>query len=296
MNILKHLIDKGVLVSGTYPKFIETNIHYLVQMGSVAYGASNDKSDIDIYGFCIPYKEHIFPHLYGQILGFGNQIKRFETWNYHHLNDISRNKMYDFSIHSIIKYFQLCMKNNPNIIDSLFVPDRCILHSTNIGNYVRENRRKFLHKGCFHKFKGYSYSQIKKMQSQTRKSKKRTDNIEKFGYDLKFAMHCIRLLLECEQILLEKDINLERNSKQLLSIRNGEWKLQEILDWFSSKEKSLEELYSKSDLPLTPNEDEIKSILLSCLEMHFGSLDSAIKTNDKYEIAISKIRNIVDSV
>jgi len=275
---------------------MEDNIHYLVQMGSVAYGANLDNSDYDIYGFCIPYKEHIFPHLHGDIQGFGSQIKRFEQWQKHNVEDNSKKTIYDFSIFSIVKYFQLCMENNPNMIDSLFVPDRCILYSTHIGNLVRENRKMFLHRGCFHKFKGYSYSQIKKMQSQTRTSEKRLDTINRFGYDTKFAMHCVRLLLECEQILIEKDISLDRNSQQLLSIRRGEWKLQEILDWFSGKEKSLEELYAKSDLPYKPDEEKIKSLLVKCLEMHFGDLNEAVKISDRYKQAINQIRNIIDGL
>jgi hypothetical protein len=46
---------------------------YLVHMGSDAYGVSSNSSDIDAYGFCIPPKSYIFPHLSGEIEGFGKQ-------------------------------------------------------------------------------------------------------------------------------------------------------------------------------------------------------------------------------
>ena len=58
------------------------------------------------------------------------------------------------------------MENNPNVIDSLFTPVNCVLHSTRVGNLVRENRRLFLHKGAWPKFKGYAYSQLHKMTDQ----------------------------------------------------------------------------------------------------------------------------------
>ncbi|MGC5341009.1 DNA polymerase beta superfamily protein, partial [Escherichia coli] len=61
---------------------------------------------------------------------------------------------YDCCIYSIIKFFQLVMENNPNMIDSLFVPQNCIVYSTPIGQMVREARHLFLHKGSWHKFKG----------------------------------------------------------------------------------------------------------------------------------------------
>jgi len=135
-------------------------------MGSIAYGVSTDASDYDVYGFCIPPKSIVFPHLDGQIEGFGRQKQRFDQYQQHHIlcqEDLGgRGRNYDLSIYSIIKYFQLCMDNNPNMVDSLFVPINCILHSTQIGQLVRENRKLFLHKGCFQKFKGYAYSQLSK--------------------------------------------------------------------------------------------------------------------------------------
>ena len=75
-SITKKLIEKGLVTF--YPSFLKDNIHYETMMGSVAYGVSNDSSDVDIYGFCIPPKELIFPHLTGEILGFGRQKKRFD--------------------------------------------------------------------------------------------------------------------------------------------------------------------------------------------------------------------------
>ena len=85
------------------PKWLPQNIHYEVIMGSVAYGVSSDTSDMDVYGFAIPPKECVFPHLSGEIQGFGRQKKRFEQYQEHHLMDKDSNKEYDFSIYSIVK-------------------------------------------------------------------------------------------------------------------------------------------------------------------------------------------------
>ena len=71
------------------------NVHYLTMMGSVAYGVSSDTSDTDVYGFCIPKKDMIFPHLKGEIPGFGTQVKRFEQWQEHHIIDKEADKEYD---------------------------------------------------------------------------------------------------------------------------------------------------------------------------------------------------------
>src|SRR5688500_2656981 len=62
------------------PKWLPNAVAYETIMGSVAYGVSSDTSDMDVYGFCIPPKEMIFPHLAGEIPGFGTQVQRFEVY------------------------------------------------------------------------------------------------------------------------------------------------------------------------------------------------------------------------
>ena len=278
------------------PKFLIANTHYLTQMGSVACGTSGESSDVDVYGFCIPQKESVFPHLAGEILGFGRQIQRFEQWSEHHI--VHPDKLgitYDCTVFSIVKQFQLCMENNPNMIDSLFTPRRCVLHSTQVGELVRENRKLFLHKGCWHKFKGCAYSQMHKIKGKVNASNPaRADSIEKYGYDIKFAYHVVRLLGECEQILVERDLDLERNREQLKSIRRGEWTLEQVEKWFEEKERTLETIYATSTLPHSPDEEHIKTLLLNCLEIHYGSLEKAVVRVSSVDRLVRDMREVLD--
>ena len=162
--MLLHNLEKKNLIHP--PKWLADNTQYLCVMGSQAYGVSTDTSDVDIYGWCIPPKELVFPHLAGEIPGFGRQIQRFEVYQEHHVKDPSTSIERDFAVYSIVKYFHLCMENNPNMIDSLFVPRNCIIHSTAISENIRENRHAFLHRGAWHKFKGYAYSSINKLRNK----------------------------------------------------------------------------------------------------------------------------------
>lgn len=275
------------------PSWLSNNVHYLTMMGSVAYGVESATSDRDVYGFCIPPKELVFPHLTGEIFGFGRQTQRFEQYQEHHIKDHPIE--WDLSIYNIVKYFQLCMENNPNMIDSLFVPNFCILHCTKVGQIARENRKLFLHKGSWHKFKGYAYSQMHKIKSKNKEGK-RKDIIEQYGYDIKFAYHVVRLLNEVEQILTEGDLDLIRNREQLKSIRRGEWTEEEIYSYFSKKEYALEKLYTESTLQHSPDEVAIKQLLVNCLEEHYGSLDKAIHTPDKYENIVREIQKIINNI
>lgn len=148
------------------PDWLISNTHYLTLMGSNVYGCNSGNSDWDIYGFCIPKKSVVFPHIDGYIEGFSTNIPRFEEFQQHHIFDEKAEREYDITVFSIVKYFRLLMDNNPNIIDSLFVRSEDILHITHIGTMIRDSRQLFLHKGCFHRFKGYAFSMFKKIRDK----------------------------------------------------------------------------------------------------------------------------------
>lgn len=277
------------------PKWLMANTAYLTIMGSQAYGVSTDDSDLDVYGFCLPPKDLVFPHLAGEIPGFGKQIQRFEQWQEHHVQDPNKSVEYDFSVYSIVKYFQLCMENNPNMIDSMFTPRNCVVHSTNVSEMVRENRRMFLHKGCWHKFKGYAYASMSKIRNKVNYSnEKRAIDVEKYGYSLKYAYHIVRLLNEVEQILVEWDLDLQRNREQLKDIRRGEWTLNQIERYFEEKERALEATYAASTLPHSPDESVIKRLLMTCLEEHYGDLSTAVKMDTNVEALVRDMRTVLD--
>lgn len=293
MHLVARLESIGVAKP---PKWLSTNLSYLATMGSTAYGCADDDSDLDVYGFCVPRKEDVFPHLAGEIPGFGRQAKRFEQYQQHHLKDPSarggRGQEYDLTVFSIVKFFQLCLDNNPNMLDSLFVSRECVIHSTAIAEMVRDRRKLFLHKGSFHRYRGYAHSQAAKLKTKNPEpGSRRQEYVEKFGYDVKYATHLIRLVLECEQILVEGDIDLRRHGDMLKTIRRGGWTEQQVLKWFNDKERSLESLYHSSTvIPYGPNEKAIKTLLLECLEHHYGSLGGVVVDVDRATQALRDIK------
>jgi hypothetical protein len=132
---------------------------------------------------------------------------------------------------------------------------------------------------------------IRKIDQSGNRSK-RLRLIAEYGYDVKFAYHVVRLLNEVEQILTEGDLDLERNREQLKAIRRGDWTLEEITGYFSSKELELESLYTKSDLRPSPDEEAIKILLLECLEMHYDNLGSCVARPDRTLQALREIEQI----
>jgi predicted nucleotidyltransferase len=296
-SLISQLSEKKLI---SPPKWLPCNTLFEGIQGSTAYGVAEDTSDWDIVGFCIPPKEIIFPHIAGIIEGFGRQQQRFICYQKHHVFDQTaannKGRSYDLTIYNIVHYFHLCLENNPNMIDSLFLPVDCILHMSQIGNMIREKRHIFLHKGCWHRFKGYAYSQMSKIQTKSQDStSKRSELITKYGFDTKFAYHLVRLMFEVEQLLTTGDLNLRRNSKELKAIRNGDWSLEKIQSFFQSKEKSLEQIYENCNLlPYGPREQEIKQLLFDCLETHYGSLENCIFSDTTLTKALKEISEVVD--
>lgn len=293
-GVVRRLAKKNLI---TPPTWVEGSTVYETIMGSMAYGVSGDASDMDIYGFCIPPKSIVFPHTAGYIPGFSTQVPSFDQYQEHHIKEKDTGKEYDLNIYSIIKYFRLVMENNPNMIDSLFTAPNMVLGATKVGHMVRDHRKMFLHKGAWHKFKGYAYGQMQKMKVKNPdENSVRYEMVQKYGYDVKFAYHVVRLLDEAEQIMTEGDIDLMRNREQLKSIRRGDWKMSDIEEHFVRREKELGSLYTSSTLRHKPDEPAITKLLLECLEEHYGNLDSMVRAQDPAIDILRQIKGLVKNV
>jgi len=275
------------------PSWLPGNVRFETIMGSQAYGVTTENSDWDMVGFCVPPKDMIFPHLGGVIQGFGRQIKKFVCYQQHHVR--AEGREYYLNCYNIVHFFALCMDNNPNMLDTLFVPRECIVHSSKIAEMVREKRHMFMHRGAWHRYKGYAYGQLHKLKTKKADAdSNRAASVAEHGYDVKFAYHLVRVLGEIEQILAEGDLDLRRNREQLKAIRRGEMTKDDIIKWAADKEHSLEKLYEESKLPWGPDQDAIKQLLLDCLEEHYGTLEGCVVTDKGPVLALREIADIID--
>jgi predicted nucleotidyltransferase len=125
-------------------KYVESHTIFLTVVGSRAYGTYNDNtSDWDKAGVMIPGKEYF----YG--------LDRFDQF--------SGYPEEDRTIYDIRKAVKLIADNNPNVLDLLAVPDRCILKTTPYWDIFRENSHLFISKRCRWTFAGYAASQINRL-------------------------------------------------------------------------------------------------------------------------------------
>jgi uncharacterized Fe-S cluster-containing protein len=93
--------------------------------------------------------------------------------------------------------------------------------------------------------------------------------------------------------LMTGDLNLEQNREQLKSIRRGEWTLVQLEDWAEDKHRQLEGLYASSTLQHTPDEDAIRTLLLDCIEEHYGSISAVVVRNESMGNLVSDMEKLL---
>ena len=275
-SVLYKLIDKELI---TPPHWFRDNLIFEGDVGSKAYGCQEHghESDLDIASIVMPPKNFLFPHLDGHVNGFGKIRNDFKTYQQHHIEFKEMNCQVDILAYGISQFFHLAADNNPNVLELLFIPEYCIRHETSIYQHIRKNRSLFVHKGCYHKFRGYAYQQLKKLDAGgERKSKRRQESIEKYGFDTKFCYHIVRLLLECEQLLETGKMRLDRDARMYKAVRNGEWTVEQVKEFFYDKSPAIEKLYDTSDLQYEPDREQIRSLLVECIEIHYGRITKTV--------------------
>lgn len=125
--------------------WIKDSTIYGVVHGSNCYGLNNEDSDIDLRGVSFGPRQ----------LYFGMN-KPFEQY-------IS-NKQYDTTIFEFRKFLHLCSNANPNALEILFVPERCLIYTKPAGERLIAVREMFLSKKIRHTLSGYAISQLRRIK------------------------------------------------------------------------------------------------------------------------------------
>jgi predicted nucleotidyltransferase len=234
------------------------NLIYKVRLGSTLYGTLIETSDDDLGGIFIPNKDYV--------LGLKNceQVILSEK-----LSKTIRNQKgdTDYTVYSLIKFIQLAIGNNPNIIEFLYIPKQFVLFKNKYMNRLIENRDLFLSKKAYYTFKGYAYAQRKKLELKKENMTGRTELCNKFGYDVKFASHLIRLLTEGLEILVDKTITFPLLQNNLVrDIKIGRYSLEWVFNKADELEKLIDEAYIKSDLQKCADINKINKLQIELLE------------------------------
>ena len=110
--------------------------------------------------------------------------------------------------------------------------------------------------------------------------------------DCKFMYHVYRLVDQAEYILNHHDLDLQESGRveKMKAIRRGDIPFEDIIKYFGEAEIRLSNIFESSTLQKYPPEKEIRALLISSLESHYGSLKEFLKENNAAELAINEIK------
>jgi len=253
-DLLQHVRESGF----PYP---ERLIHLFVG-GSELHGAKvHGTDDLDIYGVYIEPPELVLgleplPHFVWSTAGNDRRNGPHDV---------------DVTLYSLKKWAGLACKGNPTALHFLFA--RGTLGNA-IWTEIVRNRNVFLSRLFVKPFLGFADDQLKRMTGSKGRGKKgqRPEIEEKYGYDAKAAMHTLRLLYECKELLSEGTITLPRPERDfLIRVRTGKYSMEKVVAMAQKLFAECEEEARCSSLPERVDRAAISRLLTDSYRKAWGA-------------------------
>lgn len=257
MNISHNLLF-DIIANKSNFKYVDQLIH-LFTGGSQQHGARlPGKGDLDICGIYLESLTQLTAMRgeKGFVGGTGN--------------DESRNTSddEDYTFKTLREWAVLAGKGNPTMLGYLSTNDSIndpIFKDSIWFSEIVPNAHLFASKQAGTAFLRYGLSQFQRMQGLrgTGKHGQRDELTIKFGYDLKAAMHMIRMMYEGIEFMQTGAITNPRPEKEMLiDIREGKLSKTDVTNSYYELENSLKLAITNSYLPEKVDNEKINDLLL----------------------------------
>lgn len=139
----------------TEQEMAQKNLILKMEVGSNLYGTATPASDRDYLGVFVPSEEYIL----------GNKRCEQVELRTNPSSSGKRNTKDDVDtvVYSLPKYLHLLAQNNPNILETLFVPKKNLPVHTMLGDRILNLAPVFVSKKVKHTFLGYAFAQKKSL-------------------------------------------------------------------------------------------------------------------------------------
>lgn len=251
----KHPIK--ILPDEAYDHFLDTQGFSLEERGimmcmrgSQTHGTDNELSDKDYFGVVVPTTN--------RLIG----LSQFDNWKYPEESDL------DVNVFSLRKYIGLLIKNNPTVLETLWLRDEdyCEVGTGHYFKMLKDNRDLFSSLRAYHAFSGYAYDQLRRMTkgaTSARMGEKRKAIVAKYGYDTKNASHLLRLYRMGIEFVETGQLNVFRpDREELLAVKSGEWALEAVQEEAESLHERMRDAKETSPLPKDPDTMTIEKLLV----------------------------------
>jgi predicted nucleotidyltransferase len=230
--------------------------------GSELHGAKvGATDDLDLYGIFVEQPE----------TALGLSPRDHFVWST--ASDERRNGPddVDLTLYSLRRWAELAAKGNATALHFVFAD--ATAESEPIWALVQQRREVFLSKQSAKQFLGFADNQKQRITGEKGHGSKgqRPEYIGRFGYDTKAAMHCLRLYLECIDLMENGTITLPRPERDyLVAVRSGEWGLDRFLDEARELHQKAQAAADRSLLPENVDRDDISKLIAEAHLMHWG--------------------------
>jgi predicted nucleotidyltransferase len=255
-ELVRHVLDAG------FPLQAQSLIHLFIG-GSQLHGAKvSGYDDLDIYGCYIEPPERILGVL---------ALEHF-VWSSGSATEKNTADDVDVTTYSLHRWGELIRKGNPAILHYLFAPN-ALSSSNTWERFIGSHRENLISKTAARQYLGFAASQRMRLTGERGMGRhgQRPDLIERFGFDVKFAMHYVRLLGECRELLFEHKVTLPRPEKELLiDIRSGKYTQDQVFEIGDGLTRECEQILEKSDLPDVVNAEFLSRQIAQAHRYHWG--------------------------
>jgi predicted nucleotidyltransferase len=230
----------------------DTLIHLFVG-GSKLHGAKvGATDDLDIYGVFVESPE----------MSLGLMPQDHFVWST--ASDERRNgpEDVDVTLYSLRRWAELAAKGNATALHFVFAD--ATAESTPVWKMVQEQRSLFLSRRSAEQFIGFADNQKQRITGEKGHGAKghRPEYIGQYGYDTKAAMHCLRLYLECIELMQSGSITLPRPEREyLIEVRSGAWTLEGFLEEAARLHAIAEDAAATSMLPESVDKKAISALI-----------------------------------
>lgn len=165
----------------------------------------------------------------------------------------------DLVIYTLRKYLRLATKGNPTALLPLYAPTESIVVLTPLGEELRALASATLSVRAVHRFVGYMNSQRERLLGNRRGSPNRPELIARYGYDVKYASHALRLAYQGLEIVQDGHLTLpmpERERKRVLQVKRGDVPaIEDVLNEISDVQAQIENRLAAGHTPLPAEPD-----------------------------------------
>lgn len=184
----------------------------------------------------------------------------------------------DLVSYSLHKYLRLAMKGNPTALLPLYAPQHDVITSTPLSEELRALAPKVLSRAAVHRFLGYLAAQRERLLGRGGQGKvpSRPELVAKYGYDVKYASHALRLAYQGLEVARDARLTLpmpDAERERVLRVKRGDVTDQaEVLAEIADVQSQVEDLLDtgKTPLPDEPDRRAISEWSVSAHRRHWG--------------------------